>query len=195
MSRRNSGGELAFPLLMLLFAAAWAHRSLVPKVGHCLLLAGFASGTIYVAMLIIKLAKRIRSWRGYGSPTLLDIDNMTGLEFERYVAQMLRKHGYNQVRLTEKYDLGVDIIACKDGITWGVQAKRYSGLVGADAVRQAVTALPVYHCDKAMVITNSLFSGPAQTLAVANGCTLIDQGGLRQWSTNGFGAGKSLKYS
>jgi len=66
---------------------------------------------------------------------------MTGLEFERYVARLLKSKGYNNIRLTEEYDYGIDIIAEKDGIRWGIQVKRYSGLVSADAVRQVITAL------------------------------------------------------
>jgi restriction system protein len=109
------------------------------------------------------------------------IDKMTGLEFERCIAGLLKKQGYISVKLTEKYDYGVDIIAVKDGITWGIQVKRYSGLVKADAVRQVVTALKKYDCDKAMVITNSTYSMVAKDLANCNNCVLIDRKYLFQW--------------
>jgi restriction system protein len=107
---------------------------------------------------------------------------MTGLEFEMYVAHLLRINGYKNVRLTEKYDLGVDIIAIRDGIRWGIQVKRYSGLVKADAVRQVVTALNHYGCDRAMVITNSTYSKTAQELARCNGCALVDRKILLKWN-------------
>ena len=100
---------------------------------------------------------------------------MTGLEFEKYVDSILRTKGYINVRLTEKYDLGIDIIAIKDGITWGIQVKRYSGLVKANAVRQVVTALKHYNCDRAMVITNSTFSNTAIKLSRSNKSILIDR--------------------
>ena len=103
------------------------------------------------------------------------IDCMTGLEFERYIAGLLKNQGYTNVRLTEKYDYGVDIIANKDGIRWGIQVKRYSSLVKADAVRQVVTALRSYNCDRAMVVTNSTFSHTANELARSNDCVLIDR--------------------
>jgi restriction system protein len=103
---------------------------------------------------------------------------MTGLEFEKYVAKLLKSQGYKHVRLTEKYDLGVDIIAEKEGMRWGIQVKRYSGLVKADAVRQAVTALKLYNCDRAMVVTNSHFSHTAKELASSNDCVLIDKNRL-----------------
>ena len=109
------------------------------------------------------------------------IDKMTGLEFEICVSKLLRAQGYKNVRLTEKYDYGVDIIAEKDGIKWGIQIKRYSDLVKADAVRQVVTALKIYNCDRSMVITNSVFSQTAKELARINDCVLIDRETLSGW--------------
>ncbi len=50
----------------------------------------------------------------------------------------------SDIQFTEYYDLGVDIIAKKDGITWGVQVKHYQGLVSIEAVRQVVVALKKY---------------------------------------------------
>ncbi len=109
---------------------------------------------------------------------LKDVDSMDGVSFEYYVAQILIEQGYTNVSLTEHYDYGVDIVAVKDGIRWGIQVKRYSGLVKADAVRQVVTGLPFYRCDRAMVITNSTYSNVARRLAEGNDCVLIDRSGL-----------------
>jgi restriction system protein len=104
----------------------------------------------------------------------LSIDEMTWEEFEYFVADWLRDRGYTNVRLTEHYDLGVDIVAKKDGITWGVQVKHYHGLVGINAVRQVVVALKKYKCDRAMVVTNSVFSRPAIEIAKSQDCVLVD---------------------
>ena len=104
----------------------------------------------------------------------LSIDEMTWEEFEYFVADWLRDRGYSDVRLTEHYDLGVDIIAKKDGITWGVQVKHYHGLVGINAVRKVVVALKKYKCDRAMVVTNSVFSRPAIEIAKSQDCVLVD---------------------
>ena len=109
---------------------------------------------------------------------LSDIDTMDGLAFEKYVANLLEQQGYSNISLTEQYDYGVDIIATRDGICWGIQVKRYSGLVKAEAVRQVVTGLRVYGCDRAMVITNSFFSRVAVQLADSNDCVLVDRSGL-----------------
>ena len=48
----------------------------------------------------------------------------------------------------------------------------------ADAVRQVVTGLRIYDCDRAMVITNSIFSNVAVRIANSNECVLIDSNGL-----------------
>jgi restriction system protein len=112
-----------------------------------------------------------------------DIDSMSGVEFEKFIAQILKSRGCKSVELTERYDLGVDVIAVKNGVTWGIQTKRYSGLVGIDAVRQSVSALNKYKCDRAMVITNSPagFSRPAVELAKSNHCIMIGRKELAKW--------------
>ncbi len=107
-----------------------------------------------------------------------DVDSMDGISFEHYIAQLLAERGYSNVSLTEQYDYGVDIIAEKDGVRWGIQTKRYSGLVKAEAVRQVVTGLRLYGCDRAMVVTNSTYSNVAKRLAEGNDCVLIDRDGL-----------------
>ncbi len=125
---------------------------------------------IIAALVLITILHRLR----FIKYKLSHVDTMTGLEFEKYVAKYLRNQGY-KTNLTEKYDLGIDIVAVKDGIRYGVQVKRHKGVVGANAVRQAVTALNLYDCDRAMVITNSYFSNTAIRLANSNDCILLDR--------------------
>lgn len=88
--------------------------------------------------LSIKIFKFFRRFRH--NLSFRAIDKMDGVEFEHYITQILKRQGYSRVRLTEQYDYGVDIIAEKDGVKWGIQVKRYSGLVKASAVRQVITA-------------------------------------------------------
>ena len=114
------------------------------------------------------------------SGRLRNVDSMDGLDFEKYVAKLLVAVGFHNVSLTEQYDFGVDIVAEKDGLRWGIQTKRYSGLVKANAVRQVVTGLKLYNCDRAMVITNSSYSAVARRLAHANDCVLVDRAGLHR---------------
>lgn len=131
---------------------------------------------IFLLRFILRLYRTIRNT--VMNRSLAHVDNMDGIEFETYIASVLKKQGYTNIKLTEKYDYGVDIIAVKNGVRWGIQVKRYSGLVKADAVRQVVAGLRIYDCDRAMVITNSVFSRVAVRLANSNECVLIDRRGL-----------------
>ena len=131
--------------------------------------------TIFVVRTIIKNFKIKKTF------TMSDIDNMNGVKFEYYLADLLRKRGFTNVKVTEKYDLGVDIIAQKDGVTWGIQAKRYNSIVKLAAVRAAYTALSHYKCERAMVVTNNYFSNPAKTLASETKTVLIDRDTLAKW--------------
>jgi len=45
-----------------------------------------------------------------------NVDVMDGLEFEQYVAKLLRANGYRKVSLTERYYFGIDIVVEKDGV-------------------------------------------------------------------------------
>ena len=125
-----------------------------------------------------KASLAIRRHRLAHALSISGVDMMSGLEFELYVAQLLTNLGYSRVKLTETYDLGVDIIAQDEDVRWGIQVKRHSGLVKAEAVRQVVTGLNVYGCDRSMVITNSTFSDPAVRLANSNNCVLVDRNKL-----------------
>ncbi len=58
-------------------------------------------------------------------------DDMEGHEFERYCAELLEENGFQEVEVTKgSGDYGVDILAEKDGITYAIQCKRYTGPVG-----------------------------------------------------------------
>src|SRR5665213_176686 len=148
-SSSKSGREAIFPLSILFACLAYAHKALTLKIEHLvptifLIVVGIISLTI-----ISKLVFRASGYIKLRNPDMAAIDGMTGLEFERYVAGLLKTQGYTKIRLTEEFDYGVDIIADINGIRWGIQVKRYSSLVKADAVRQVVTALRKYDCDRA----------------------------------------------
>lgn len=173
MSRHSppQTNDATFVAVVLVGVAAWTHRAELERIAHiALLLLGCA--------LILRLGWRFLAYRR--NAKLKSVDSMGSLDFERYVAMLLKSNGYHSVSLTEKYDLGVDIIAEKDGVRWGVQVKHYSGLVKASAVRQVVTGLNMYDCDRAMVVTNSTYSVTARRLSAGNDCILIDRAGLKR---------------
>lgn len=175
MSRRSraQSSDATFVIIVLIGAAAWTHRAELERIAYIALI-------ILGCILILRLGWKLLAYRRNAKSR--SVDNMNSLEFEQYVARLLRSNGYHNVSLTEKYDLGIDIIAEKDGVRWGVQVKHYSGLVKASAVRQVVTGLKMYNCDRAMVVTNSTYSATARRLAVGNDCALIDGRGLARLS-------------
>lgn len=167
--RSHSSG----PTLLFLFAAAtiWTYRAWLAYVLYGLAI-------VLLLVVAIKLYRFLMLRRMNKFPA--DIDTMNGLDFERYIADLLKRHGFYNVSLTEQFDMGVDIIAEKDGVRWGIQVKRHSGLVKAAAVRQVVTALNFYSCERAMVVTNSTYSNVARQLAESNDCVLVSRTELQK---------------
>ena len=179
---KNSGDIYSWIFIVILLSyAIWVYRSLILVILHYTIIIFLLIAMAVVTKYVIRFSKKIGVLRGYKLQQLAAIDKMDGLEFEKYIAVILSEQGYTNIKLTEKYDLGVDIIAEKNGIRWGIQVKRYSGLVKAEAVRQVVTALNKYKCDQAMVITNSMYSRVAMELAETNNCTLVDRVKLVSW--------------
>src|ERR1035438_9941127 len=109
--RRNKQKIDAFLVLVLLIV----YLKIIHK-GYILLY-------VLLAVALILAVKLFAKWRTYiriNNPKLKHIDGMTGLEFEKCVANMLRNQDFKHVKITERYDYGVDIIAEKDGVRWGI---------------------------------------------------------------------------
>ena len=101
---------------------------------------------------------------------------VTGLEYEHLVARYLFMHGYTNITVTKgSGDFGVDVIAYEGCVKYAVQCKYYTGRVGLSAVQEAVAGKAIYDCDKAMVVTNSMFTKAAHDLASANEVVLLDK--------------------
>lgn len=110
------------------------------------------------------------------TPQWPSIYEMSGADYEQYVAYVLSANGYTDVRVTQTSgDFGVDVIACKDSDRYAVQCKKYRSKVGNSAVQEVVAGMRYYNCDRAMVITNSTFTPAARTLAKANDVILVDR--------------------
>lgn len=107
--------------------------------------------------------------------TIDDIDLMTGTEFEEFIAKLFNSMGYSSSTTKASGDQGIDVIAEKNGIKYGIQAKCYSGTVGNSAVQQATAGKLFYGCDKVIVVTNNTFTKSAIKLAEANGVVLWDR--------------------
>lgn len=95
-----------------------------------------------------------------------EVDNMDGLDFEYYCADLLENNGFIDVEVTRgSGDYGIDILAQKDGVTYAVQCKRYNDLVGVKAVQEAYAGRDYYDRMVGAVLTNQYFTKPAQEAA------------------------------
>lgn len=112
------------------------------------------------------------------------IDKMKGLEFEHYVAEILRKQGFKRVSVTKATgDFGVDIICTskKGKEKIAIQVKRYNSPLSGKAIQEVIAGARHYNATRSMVITNSTFTPKAKILAKSNDCELIDRYLLKRW--------------
>ena len=106
----------------------------------------------------------------------INFDYMEGHEFEHYCANLLAKNSFTNVEVTKgSGDQGIDIIAYKDGIKYGIQCKCYSSDIGNKAVQEAFSGKTFYDCHVAVVLTNRYFTPSAKELAQRNGVLLWDR--------------------
>lgn len=98
-----------------------------------------------------------------------------GCDYERYVADLLRRQGFRDIQLTAKTgDYGVDLLATHGRHRYAVQCKYYTGSVGGFAVQEAVAGMAYYGCERALVVTNSVLTKNAHALAKANGVDVLE---------------------
>jgi HJR/Mrr/RecB family endonuclease len=100
---------------------------------------------------------------------------MSGIEFEEFLCNYFKSHGYECSMTKASADQGVDLIAKRDGTIVAIQAKCYSGTVGNHAIMEAVAGARFYNANQCMVITNSTFTKTAIELARANNVILKDR--------------------
>lgn len=112
---------------------------------------------------------------------LADIDAMTGVEFEQFVAARMASAGWRVSTTPVTGDFGVDLIARANGGAIAVQCKRYARPVGVKAVQEVVSGAVRHGCSQTMVVSNQEFTRQARELAAAHNCTLIGRTALPHW--------------
>lgn len=98
---------------------------------------------------------------------------MDGHKFEHYLSHLFRSQGYDTEVTRAAGDYGVDLLLTKKGKKIAVQAKRYKGNVGLEAVQQVQAGKAHYRASEAWVVTNSDYTDQAYSLAKSNGVRLI----------------------
>lgn len=105
---------------------------------------------------------------------ILEVDSMTGKEFERFLDIHFRKFGYSVSLTQDTQDYGADLILYTDDSKTVVQAKRSKNPVGIKAVQEVAGAVRHYNGNKGIVITNR-FTENAYNLAESNEVELWDR--------------------
>lgn len=118
---------------------------------------------VFVVPLIPKLYEQ---WR-FSRAGMDEIDQMGGIEFERYLESVFRRLGYRVERTRAIGDQGGDLVLAGNGERIIVQAKRWSKAVGNKAVQEVYAAQAHYGCDRAIVVANQEFTKSARELAAS----------------------------
>lgn len=106
--------------------------------------------------------------------SLEQIDQMTGIEFEEFIAAVLKGCGFVIEQMTSTSgDYGADIIVSFNEVRIAVQCKRYNYPVGVKAVQEVISAMKHYDCQEAIVVTNNYFTNQAEILAKDNEVVLL----------------------
>jgi len=123
----------------------------------------------------LKKKKRIQDkWQQqFGASQASDLDQLTGVEFEYFLAGLYRSQGFKTEVTPTTGDYGADLILSKDGQRIAVQAKRYIGSVGVSAVQEALSGQAYYQCQTSWVITTGTFTANALELAKKSGVRMI----------------------
>ncbi|MFC6930825.1 restriction endonuclease [Actinomadura yumaensis] len=118
------------------------------------------------------------------------LDEMTWLEFEFAVRDLMRRDGVAAEHVGKPGDFSGDVIgydAVLDG-TWMVQAKHYgpkTKVKSEDVQKVAGAAKPVYQAELTLVVTTNTYTRPARDFAALCGMHLIDRDDLIEWAGRG----------
>jgi restriction system protein len=114
-----------------------------------------------------------------GLRTAIDKEaDLSGTEFEDYVARVARSSGAPVIMTSITGDWGVDIIVGRRPNRLAIQCKCQSRPVGASAIQQVVAGAPMQDCTRTMVVTNHEFTAAARKLAELHGCELVGRSEL-----------------
>jgi HJR/Mrr/RecB family endonuclease len=111
--------------------------------------------------------------RQFGAAQAAELDQLSGIEFEEFLAGLFRAQGYMAELTPTSGDYGADLILSKDGERIAVQAKRYMGSVGVQAIQEALSGQAYYQCQTAWVITTGTFTTNAAELARKSGVRMV----------------------
>lgn len=135
-----------------------------------LIAAALIFAVITAVLIVIFRRKKHYAW-----------DDMEGHEFEHFCADLLRRRGFKDVKVTKgSGDFGIDILAERDGISYGIQCKNYTAPIGVKAVQEVYAGRDYYDCMVGVVMSNQYFTGPAVEAAKKLKIVLWDRGYMEE---------------
>lgn len=121
--------------------------------------------------------------------TIADLDSrrnllkLTPTEFEHLVKELFVAMGAEAWRTVPSKDGGVDAVATSKNLFFGgvclIQAKRWTGLVGLDAVHALTGVMTDHNATTGVLVTTSWFSRTSEQFAQRNRITLINGAELK----------------
>lgn len=143
-----------------------------------LIVAAMAAGCVVGLCFAVAMLLHMKKVERLKRSGIVDIDQMDGRQFEKYLGHLFRMHGYVAEVTQSSGDYGADLVITKGGRRIVVQAKRYKNNVGLKAVQEIYAAMNHYNAAEAWVVTNSDYTEQAYNLARSNGVTLINRNQL-----------------
>lgn len=124
-----------------------------------------------------------------GTEELADLDSRRNLlklsptEFEHLVKDLFQAMGAEAWRTVPSKDGGVDAVATSKNLFFGgvclIQAKRYTGLVGLEAVHALTGVMTDHNATTGVLVTTSWFSRTSEQFAQRNRIKLINGAELK----------------
>lgn len=188
--RRRRNRRLAVGGAVLLVAAVVFWAQVWPYLLAAAVLSGLVAGAwrgthrlreIRRAEAVFQEEQRIRE----SNRTLEEVDRLSGQDFEKLVAELLREGGCTGVRrVGGSGDRGVDVTGVlPDGRSAVVQCKRYAPnrSVGSGDMQRLLGALTDSGADVALLVTVTRFTGAAERYAKDNGIVAIGRNLFAGW--------------
>ncbi|MEE6177133.1 restriction endonuclease [Mycobacterium sp. 050134] len=177
-------------LLVVGLALPWyfAQRATGSAVAGCAAgLGGLVAAVVVLLWLSaqrdrFRVARQRRRDHRRALADMADVDEMSGTEFEGFVAAQLRARGWSVTHTGGTGDYGVDLVAQRDGTRLAVQCKRLAKAVGVAAVQQVVAGARHHGCDQAVVVSNRSFTRAAHQLAITHRCRLVGREQVLIWA-------------
>ena len=137
--------------------------------------------------------ERIKFGAFFKSLTISKIDALSGVEFEKFVAQLFEYLGFKTEFTPASGDNGIDVVARNRRYSIGIQTKLYyNHNVSNKAVQEVYSGKSYYKTTYALAVSNWNFSKPALNLAKELNVGIIDRSILKNMLLNSKNENKLL---